>query len=69
MKYTISGKNIEVTEGLRTAVYEKLGRLEKYFNDEFDSLGELNKNQKLEEIKLNFNNSIKLNKIIIHISN
>ena len=26
---------------------------------EFDSLGELNKNQKLEEIKLNFNNCIK----------
>ena len=38
--------------------------IEKYFNDEFDSLGELNKNQKLEEIKLNFNNSIKSNKII-----
>lgn len=38
--------------------------IEKYFNDEFDSLGELNKNQKLEEIKLNFNNCIKSNKII-----
>ena len=38
--------------------------IEKYFNDEFDSLGELNKNQKLEEIKLNFNNYIKSNKII-----
>ena len=32
MKYIISGKNIEVTEGLKASVYDKLGRLEKYFN-------------------------------------
>lgn len=38
--------------------------IEMYFNDEFTSLGELNKNQKLEEIKLKFNNSICLNKPI-----
>ncbi|MCI5733104.1 MAG: hypothetical protein MR296_03645, partial [Tenericutes bacterium] len=38
--------------------------IEKYFNDEFDSLGELSKNQKLEEIKLNFNNNIKFNRAI-----
>ena len=31
MRYIISGKNIEVTEGLKTAVYEKIGKLEKYF--------------------------------------
>lgn len=34
MKYTISGKNIEVTEGLKSAVYDKLDRLEKYFNED-----------------------------------
>ena len=34
MKYIISGKNIEVTEGLKSAVYEKLDRLEKYFNED-----------------------------------
>ena len=34
MKYIISGKNIEVTDGLRSAVYEKLDRLEKYFNED-----------------------------------
>ena len=33
MNYIISGKNIDVTEGLRQAVYDKLGRLEKFFND------------------------------------
>ncbi|MDO4617783.1 MAG: ribosome-associated translation inhibitor RaiA [Lachnospiraceae bacterium] len=31
MNVTISGKNIEVTQGLKTAVLEKLGKLEKYF--------------------------------------
>jgi len=29
MKITISGKNIDVTEGLKAAVNEKLGKLEK----------------------------------------
>ena len=31
MKITISGKNIDVTEGLRAAVEDKLAKLEKYF--------------------------------------
>lgn len=34
MKYIISGKNIEVTEGLKSSVYDKLDRLEKYFNED-----------------------------------
>lgn len=34
MNYTISGKNIDVTEGLREAIYEKLGKLERYFAPE-----------------------------------
>ena len=33
MNYIISGKNIEVTEGLRSAVQDKLSKLEKYFAD------------------------------------
>ncbi|MCI6017255.1 MAG: ribosome-associated translation inhibitor RaiA [Clostridiales bacterium] len=32
MRYIISGKNIDVTEGLKEAIYEKIGKLEKYFN-------------------------------------
>ena len=32
MRYIISGKNIDVTEGLKTAIYDKIGKLEKYFN-------------------------------------
>jgi len=31
MRYIISGKNLDVTEGLKTAVYEKIGKLERYF--------------------------------------
>lgn len=38
MKYIISGKNIEVTEGLKAAVYDKLDRLEKYFNEDTEVL-------------------------------
>lgn len=34
MKITISGKNIDVTEGLRSAVEDKLAKLEKYFTPE-----------------------------------
>ena len=32
MKFVIVGKNIEVTPGLKSAVEDKLGKLEKYFN-------------------------------------
>ena len=31
MKFIISGKNITVSQGLRTAVEDKLGKLERYF--------------------------------------
>ena len=31
LRYVISGKNIDVTEGLRTAITDKLGKLERYF--------------------------------------
>ena len=34
MQFIISGKNIDVTEGLRSAVYDKLGKLERYFTPE-----------------------------------
>ena len=31
MQYTFNGKNIEVTNGMKNAVYEKIGKLERYF--------------------------------------
>lgn len=33
MRYIISGKNIDVTDGLREAIYEKIGKLERYFTE------------------------------------
>ena len=34
MKFIIVGKNLEVTEGLRAAVEDKIGKLKKYFTEE-----------------------------------
>ncbi len=34
MKFIIVGKNIEVTEGLRSAVEDKIGKLKRYFTEE-----------------------------------
>lgn len=34
MQYIISGRNIDVTEGLKSAIYEKIGKLERYFTPE-----------------------------------
>lgn len=34
MRYIISGRNLEVTEGLKAAIHEKIGKLEKYFVSE-----------------------------------
>jgi putative sigma-54 modulation protein len=31
MRYIISGRNIDVTEGMKNAIYEKIGKLERYF--------------------------------------
>ena len=31
MQYIISGRNIDVTEGLKSAIHEKIGKLERYF--------------------------------------
>ena len=36
MRITITGRNIELTPGIKEAVEEKLGRLEKYFKPETD---------------------------------
>ena len=32
MRYVITGRNIDITEGLKSAIYEKIGKLERYFN-------------------------------------
>ena len=39
MNLVISGKNIDITEGLRSAIEEKIGKLERYFNDSTEDRG------------------------------
>ncbi len=34
MRFKITGKNIEVTEGLKKAIEDKIGKLDKYFSTE-----------------------------------
>ncbi len=51
MKFIISGKNIDVTPGLRTAVEDKLGKPEKYFTADTEvhvTLGVEKDRQKIE---------------------
>ena len=36
MRITITGRNLEITDGLRGAVEDKLGKLEKYFTPDTD---------------------------------
>ena len=51
MRITITGRNIELTEGLKTAVEEKLSKLEKYFTpdtDVFVTLSVEKERQKIE---------------------
>ena len=34
MRYIITGRNIDVTEGLKSMIYDKLGKLERYFTSD-----------------------------------
>ena len=51
MRITISGRNIELTDGLKAAVEDKIGKLEKYFTpdtDVFVTLSVEKERQKIE---------------------
>jgi putative sigma-54 modulation protein len=37
MKYIISGRNIVITDGLKDAVIEKIGKLERYFTEDTEA--------------------------------
>lgn len=34
MRYIITGRNIDITEGLKSAIHEKIGKLEKFFSED-----------------------------------
>ncbi len=52
MRFTISGKNIEITEGLRNAVTEKLGKLERYFTPETEIIVTLSVEKERQKIEV-----------------
>ena len=52
MKYVITGRNIEVTEGLKSAIYEKIGKLEKYFNPDTEAVVTLSVEKERQKIEV-----------------
>lgn len=52
MRYIISGKNIDVTEGLKEAIYDKLGKLEKYFNSDTEVIVTLSVEKQRQQIEV-----------------
>ncbi len=52
MNITISGKNIEVTDGLRTAINDKLGKLERYFTPETEVIVTLSVEKERQKIEV-----------------
>lgn len=52
MRYTISGKNIDITDGLRNAVTEKLGKLERYFTPETEIIVTLSVEKERQKIEV-----------------
>lgn len=52
MKFIISGRNIEVTEGLKSAVYEKIGKLEKYFTPDTEIHATLSVEKERQKIEI-----------------
>lgn len=52
MRFTITGKNIEVTDGLRSAVEEKIGKLDKYFSSETEAIVTLSVEKDRQKIEV-----------------
>ena len=52
MKFIISGKNITVSEGLRTAVEDKLGKLERYFTPDTEVVVTLSVEKERQKIEV-----------------
>ena len=52
MKFIISGKNITVTEGLKTAVQDKLSKLERYFTPDTEIIVTLSVEKERQKIEV-----------------
>ena len=52
MKFIISGKNIDVTPGLKAAIEDKIGKLEKYFTPETEVQATLSVEKERQKIEV-----------------
>ncbi len=52
MRFTISGKNLEVSEGLRNSVIEKLGKLERYFTPDTEIIVTMSVEKERQKIEV-----------------
>ncbi len=52
MRYTITGRNIEVTPGLKSAVEEKIGKLERYFTPDTEVIVTLSVQKDRQKIEV-----------------
>ena len=52
MRYTITGKNMNVTPGLREDVIKKIGKLERYFNDDTEAVITLSVEKERQKIEV-----------------
>ena len=52
MKFIISGKNITVSPGLKTAVEDKLGKLERYFTPDTEIIVTLSVEKERQKIEV-----------------
>ena len=52
MKFIISGKNMDVTDNLRSAVMEKLGKLERYFNPDTEVIVTMSVEKERQKIEV-----------------
>ena len=60
MRYTITGRNINVTPGLRAAIEEKIGKLDRYFNPDTEVIVTLSvqKDKQMIEVTIPVKGSI-----------
>ena len=52
MNFIISGKNLDVTDGLRTAVQDKLGKLSRYFTEDTEIIVTLSVEKERQKIEV-----------------
>ena len=52
MRYTITGRNINVTPGIRRAVEEKIGKLDRYFNPDTEVIVTLSVQKDKQKIEV-----------------